>query len=452
MRADGETDSAYQARLAAVDGSSLIAQAGVEWQEVSGASASSATQSVSLIEQLPILTLQAAAPATLVPGQLVTLDLTVRNIGHGASGQVTARVTNPDGVERMVTAPAVVAGDTTVLHTTWVVPLLTKKGGESDGAYQARLMSEDGRAIAFPIALEWSDLAGSRYGVIDQTISAQLMALPIVKLALRGPDQAELGSQISYQVELSNLGHAAATIDLALMLPDGSLQRPDAGAALAPGEQRVIEVAFAVPSTGVAVPQPVEARVTWQDSYRLTYGPISASVQTTLPAPPTATPTNTPTETPSPTDIPTETPAPTSTPTNTPTETPTPPESPTATATASPTAMPSSDTGLRGYYYADRAFTDLRLVRIDPTVAFEWAEASPDASLPADGFAVRWRGNVTPPAAGTYTFFTEADDGVRLWVNGQPLIDDWDAPSLSEQQGHIDLPGGQPVAIELDLL
>jgi hypothetical protein len=45
--------------------------------------------------------------------------------------------------------------------------------------------------------------------------------------------------------------------------------------------------------------------------------------------------------------------------------------------------------------------------------------------MPVDGFSVRWRGWVTAPISGTYTFAMTTDDGVRLWIDGQQLIDEW---------------------------
>ena len=63
--------------------------------------------------------------------------------------------------------------------------------------------------------------------------------------------------------------------------------------------------------------------------------------------------------------------------------------------------------------------------RLDPTVNFDWASSSPATGVTADNFSVRWTGQVQAPVTGNYTFTTMADDGVRLWVNGQLLIDNW---------------------------
>jgi hypothetical protein len=81
-------------------------------------------------------------------------------------------------------------------------------------------------------------------------------------------------------------------------------------------------------------------------------------------------------------------------------------------------------TGLTGEYFTDLTLTTKKLQRLDPTVNFDWGGASPDPSLPAQ-FSVRWSGQVLPPSTGMYTFSTVSDDGARLWVNGQQLVNDW---------------------------
>ena len=65
------------------------------------------------------------------------------------------------------------------------------------------------------------------------------------------------------------------------------------------------------------------------------------------------------------------------------------------------------------------------LVRMDTNINFNWGTGSPDPSISADNFTVRWTGSVQPQFNETYTFYTTTDDGVRLWVNGQLLIDEW---------------------------
>jgi hypothetical protein len=58
-------------------------------------------------------------------------------------------------------------------------------------------------------------------------------------------------------------------------------------------------------------------------------------------------------------------------------------------------------------------------------VDFNWGTGSPDPSIAADNFSARWTGQVQPVSTQAYTFYTVSDDGVRLWVNNQLVIDNW---------------------------
>ena len=86
----------------------------------------------------------------------------------------------------------------------------------------------------------------------------------------------------------------------------------------------------------------------------------------------------------------------------------------------------------------------------DPTVDFDWQYAGPAPNLPKDNFSVRWTGQVHTQYGEEYTFFTQADDGTRLWVNGQLLIDDWTNHAVREKSGKITLQAGQKYDIKLE--
>ncbi len=64
------------------------------------------------------------------------------------------------------------------------------------------------------------------------------------------------------------------------------------------------------------------------------------------------------------------------------------------------------------------------LSRVDPTVDYIWS-GSPGTGVNATYFGARWQGQVQPQYSETYYFDVNADDGVKLWVNGQLLIDGW---------------------------
>lgn len=104
----------------------------------------------------------------------------------------------------------------------------------------------------------------------------------------------------------------------------------------------------------------------------------------------------------------------------------------------------------RGEYYNNTVLVGTpALVRQDPDINFDWGFESPDETiLTRSAFSVRWTGLMELPA-GTYKFTTSTDDGVRLWVNNQLIIDKWRNQSERAFSAEITLPAGRfPVKME----
>jgi beta-glucanase (GH16 family) len=107
-------------------------------------------------------------------------------------------------------------------------------------------------------------------------------------------------------------------------------------------------------------------------------------------------------------------------------------------------------TGLAGTYCDDMDFTDPVAVRLDATVDFDWASGSPIDGVAPNVYAVRWAGQVQPQFSETYMFRTTGNDGVRLWVNGTQLVDDWNDHPATVNGGSIDLEAGKLYDIRMD--
>jgi glucose/arabinose dehydrogenase len=120
-----------------------------------------------------------------------------------------------------------------------------------------------------------------------------------------------------------------------------------------------------------------------------------------------------------------------------------------STFTALYRALPAGP-GLSATYYDNIDFTGSIVRRIDPTVDFEWDWGQPDPGIGPDTFSVRWEGLVQAQFNETYTFYTDSDDGIRLWVNGQLLIDNWTDHPPTEDSGTISLAAGQRYALRLE--
>ncbi|MBC8160297.1 MAG: fibronectin type III domain-containing protein [Roseiflexaceae bacterium] len=123
-----------------------------------------------------------------------------------------------------------------------------------------------------------------------------------------------------------------------------------------------------------------------------------------------------------------------------------------ASATPSAGSGGGGGTGLKAEYYNS---TDLSgavaISRTDAQVNTNYGSGGPGNPLGADSFSVRWTGQIEAPASGSYTFATESDDGVRLWVGGTQVIDNWTlhGPTV-DTASPITLSAGQKVDVRME--
>jgi lysophospholipase L1-like esterase len=119
-----------------------------------------------------------------------------------------------------------------------------------------------------------------------------------------------------------------------------------------------------------------------------------------------------------------------------------------------PAAGANNGTGLRARYYnGNIGLTGApALTRTDSTVNFDWGSGSPGAGIGSDNFSVRWDGRIEAPVTGAYTFSTESDDGVRLWVNGVLVINQWinQAPTVVTSSTTLNFSAGTLYRVVLE--
>jgi len=90
--------------------------------------------------------------------------------------------------------------------------------------------------------------------------------------------------------------------------------------------------------------------------------------------------------------------------------------------TAAPPAAPGAWWG--DYFDNPNLSGGPALGRLDDTINFGWGDGSPASGLPADNFSIRWVRDEWF-AGGTYRFEIFSDDGVRVWVGDQLVVDEW---------------------------
>lgn len=78
----------------------------------------------------------------------------------------------------------------------------------------------------------------------------------------------------------------------------------------------------------------------------------------------------------------------------------------------------------------------------DSTVNYDWATAGPGNGIGSDNFSVRWTGRF-PSSSGIHTFTATADDGIRVWIDGNLIIDAWVDQGPTTYQATLDLSEGE---------
>ena len=91
-----------------------------------------------------------------------------------------------------------------------------------------------------------------------------------------------------------------------------------------------------------------------------------------------------------------------------------------------------SDTGFTGEYFDNQKLEgEPRLTRNDREIFFIRGEGNAFGDLPSENFSVRWTATFKPPVPGEYVLSVTADDGYRLFINNDTIIDSWSVYGLS---------------------
>ncbi len=120
---------------------------------------------------------------------------------------------------------------------------------------------------------------------------------------------------------------------------------------------------------------------------------------------------------------------------------------------ASQLFAPSANAGLKGEYFNTVNLTGPVVLQRTEVPNFDLRPGSPAPAVNVENFSVRWTGTLTAASAsaGTYAFQTYSDDGVRLWVNGVLVIDNWtNHGPMADTSGNITLTAGQKVSVRME--
>ncbi len=107
--------------------------------------------------------------------------------------------------------------------------------------------------------------------------------------------------------------------------------------------------------------------------------------------------------------------------------------------------------GLKGEYFSNKNLAGPpALNRTDMQIQFDWGESSPASGMPPDNFSIRWTGKIRVESDGDYEFYVQGDDGYRLFINNQLVLDEWRDQAATLKQTRLTLKGGSLADVKLE--
>jgi mono/diheme cytochrome c family protein len=107
--------------------------------------------------------------------------------------------------------------------------------------------------------------------------------------------------------------------------------------------------------------------------------------------------------------------------------------------------------GLTGSYFNNTSLSGTAVLLRTEAIDFDWGSGSPGPGVTKDNFSVRWTGTVAAAASGSYRFQTVSDDGVRVWINGTQVINNWtNHAATTNISAAINLVAGQKYTIRVE--
>ena len=97
----------------------------------------------------------------------------------------------------------------------------------------------------------------------------------------------------------------------------------------------------------------------------------------------------------------------------------------------------------KGEYFSNKKLQGTPvLVKNDPAIDFDWGTDSPADEVPSNDFSVRWTRQQKFDKSGPYSFYARVNDGMRLWVDDELVIDQWNDGATRVVSGTRDISKG----------
>eukprot|EP01022_Parablepharisma_sp_SALTPOND_P020162 TRINITY_DN3593_c0_g1_i1.p2 TRINITY_DN3593_c0_g1~~TRINITY_DN3593_c0_g1_i1.p2 ORF type:complete len:1692 (-),score=110.26 TRINITY_DN3593_c0_g1_i1:19422-24497(-) len=100
--------------------------------------------------------------------------------------------------------------------------------------------------------------------------------------------------------------------------------------------------------------------------------------------------------------------------------------------------------GIRGTYYSNIWLTgEYAMQRIDKSISFNWGLGEIIPGIASDYVGIEWKGYIKPTTSEAYTFYVTCNDGVRVYINNQLVIDNY----VTVTQGKLVIDQTTPISL-----
>ena len=106
--------------------------------------------------------------------------------------------------------------------------------------------------------------------------------------------------------------------------------------------------------------------------------------------------------------------------------------------------------GLKAEYFDNMNLEGTPKVRTDKTINYEPANQAPDPFLPVAPMSIRWTGKLVPNVTGSYVLSFTSDDGVRVWLDGELVIEDWTTHPRRDEKVVLPLEKGRSYNLKVE--
>jgi beta-glucosidase len=112
---------------------------------------------------------------------------------------------------------------------------------------------------------------------------------------------------------------------------------------------------------------------------------------------------------------------------------------------------PSALRGLKAEFFANRRLEGAPvLTRDEEAVNFDWGMNGPAPAVPADDFSARWTGKLVPEVSGRYRLGATADDGLRVYLDGKLIVEDWTEHAPTTRTAEVTLEAGRSYDLKFE--